>query len=131
MYIDNRMSSEKVPQMASEDNATITSNDTKMPELNKHNKYYYKHREDILARRKERQLANPKYQAKQKAKQEAKEKKEEEKIQQLYLKLQIKKVEQEKALEQRKIEAKERARQRAEERARLLGIQKASGQTEK
>lgn len=115
-------------QITSERNV---SNDIKMPELNKHNRYYYKHREDILARRKERQLVNPEYIEKQKVKQEAKEKKEEENIQQLYLKLQIKKDEREKVCEQRKIEARERSRQRAEEKARLLGIQKASGQTEK
>jgi len=122
------MSSEEVTQIASEQKETDAISEIKLPKVNKANRHYYKHREDILARRKERQMASPEYQAKLEAKKAAKEKKEDEKRQQLEIKLQKKREEKEREEEKRKIEAKERARQRAETKAKLSGIQKASGQ---
>lgn len=84
----------------------------KLPKDCKETRYYYKHREEILARRKEKKLEDPEYQMKQQAKKEAKEKKiEERKV-------------------QHALEVKERMRERAEAKAKLLGIQtESSGAT--
>ena len=49
----------------------------KLPKLNKNTRYYYRHREEIAAARKERLMQDPEYQAKQLAKEEAKRAKEE------------------------------------------------------
>jgi C4-dicarboxylate-specific signal transduction histidine kinase len=49
----------------------------KLPKLNKNTRYYYRHREEISAARKERLMQDPEYQAKQLAKEEAKRAKEE------------------------------------------------------
>lgn len=45
---------------------------------NKCNRYYYRHREEILAKKRERRLADPEYQAKQRAKEDARRMKVEE-----------------------------------------------------
>ena len=49
----------------------------KLPKINKNTRFYYKHREEIAATRRERLLQDPEYQAKQAAKEEAKRAKEE------------------------------------------------------
>ena len=63
-------------------------------------KYYYRHREEILDKRKQKRLEDPEYQAKQKEKEEKKKKKEEEKKEKL----------------------KEKGRERAKMKAERLGI---------
>ncbi len=50
--------------------------EVKIPKVPKASRYYYRHREDILARRRERLMADPEYVAKQNAREEAKEAKE-------------------------------------------------------
>lgn len=71
-------------------------------------RYYYKHREEILEKRRQKKLNDPEYQAKQKAKEEEKRQREEER--------------EEKRKEEKKRKAQERARARAEH----LGIQLVS-----
>ena len=44
----------------------------RLPKKCKETRYYYKHREEILARRKEKKLEDPEYQAKQEEKQRKK-----------------------------------------------------------
>ena len=63
-------------------------------------KYYYRHREEILEKKREKRLEDPEYQAKQNAKEEKKMQKEEEK----------------------KRNIKEKGRNRAKMKAELLGI---------
>lgn len=75
----------------------------KLPKNSKVTRYYYKHREEILERKKLKRLEDPEYQAKQKAKEEAKKKKEEEK-------------------QQNKLNSQEKKRERARAKAELLGI---------
>ena len=81
-----------------------TQSQIKAPKDCKENRYYYRHREEILEKRRQKRLEDPEYQAKQKEKEEAKRQKE----------------------EQRKIENKlkreERSRERAKRKADLLGI---------
>jgi hypothetical protein len=52
----------------------------KVPKNNKYNRYYYKHRDDILEKIRLKKQEDPEYQAKQKAKEDAKIAKELEKI---------------------------------------------------
>jgi hypothetical protein len=91
----------------------------KLPKNCKENRYYYKHREEILERKKQKRLEDPEYQAKQKAKEEAKKAKEEGKL------LKLKEKEEEiKSSEANRIKQKEeRARERAKKKAELLGVQ--------
>jgi hypothetical protein len=49
----------------------------KLPQLTKGLRYYYKHRDELSAARRERLIQDPEYQAKQAAKEEAKRVKEE------------------------------------------------------
>ena len=63
-------------------------------------KYYYRHREEILDKRKQKRLEDPEYQAKQKEKEDKKMQKEEEK----------------------KEKIKEKGRERAKMKAERLGI---------
>jgi hypothetical protein len=72
----------------------------KLPKNNKCNRYYYRHREDILEKKRQKRLEDPEYQAKQKAKEDAKKAKEEEKQRQ----------------------KEERGRERAKKKAELLGV---------
>jgi hypothetical protein len=82
----------------------MESEEQKLPKNCKETRYYYRHREDILERKKQKRLEDPEYQAKQLAKEEAKKAKEEEK------KLKMKEI------------AKEKSRERAKKKAELLGI---------
>jgi len=95
-------------QNTSEQKATDAKSEIKGPKNCKENRYYYRHREEILASRKEKRLEDPVYQAKQIAKQEAKEKRAEEK--------KIK----------REVEIQERAKVRAEAKAKMLGLKSKS-----
>jgi hypothetical protein len=49
----------------------------KQPKVPKASRYYYRHRDEVLARRRERLMADPEYVAKQKAREEAKKAREE------------------------------------------------------
>lgn len=74
-----------------------------LPKISKLTRYYYKHREEILEKKKQKRQENPEYQAKQQEKEEAKKQKEIEK-------------------QQNKLKAQERSRERAKAKAELLGI---------
>ena len=76
----------------------------KLPKNCKENRYYYRHREEILEKRRLARLEDPEYQAKKKAKEETKKLKEE------LIKQQNKDI------------AKEKSRERAKKKAELLGI---------
>jgi hypothetical protein len=96
----------------------MESEEQKLPKNCKENRYYYRHREEILERKKQKRLEDPEYQAKQLAKEEAKKAKEEAKL----LKLKEKE-EAIKSSEATRIKQKEeRARERAKKKAELLGI---------
>ncbi len=87
----------------------------------KENRYYYRHREEILERKRQKRLEDPEYQAKQKAKEEAKKAKEEEKLKKLK--------EKEEAIRSSELEKKrrkeEKSRERAKKKAELLGVSPA------
>ena len=51
--------------------------DVKIPKICKENKYYYAHREEVLARKKEQRMATPEYKAKQEEKEQKRKEKEE------------------------------------------------------
>ena len=72
----------------------------KMPKNSKENRYYYRHREEIIARRRAKRLEDPEYQAKLREKEEKKKRKEEE----------------------AKRQKEERSRERAKKKAELLGV---------
>ena len=90
----------------------------KLPKNCKENRYYYKHREEILEKRRLARLADPEYQAKQKAREEEKKRGEEDRKRREEEK---KKREEEKKLEN-KMKAKERSAERAKKKAELLGV---------
>jgi len=50
----------------------MDQSEIKLPKDCKETRYYYKHREEILARRKEKKLEDPEYQAKQEERQRKK-----------------------------------------------------------
>jgi hypothetical protein len=50
--------------------------EVKLPQVNKNTRFYYRHREEIAAARKERLMADPEYVAKQEAKEVARAQKE-------------------------------------------------------
>lgn len=52
--------------------------DLKMPKNTKENRYYYRNREEVLARIKERKMADPEYRAKHEEKEKKKREKDEE-----------------------------------------------------
>jgi len=89
---------------------TMDAPDVKLPQINKNTRYYYRHREELAAARKEKLLADPEYVAKQAAKEEAKRIKAEEKEAATIAKALAK----QKAIEERQI-AKEAAKQIAKE----------------
>lgn len=95
-----------------------TQSQIKAPKDCKENRYYYRHREEILEKRRQKRLEDPEYQAKQKEKEEAKKAKQEAKL--------IKLKEKEEALKssegERKRQKEERSRERAKKKAELLGI---------
>jgi len=93
---------ETVPSTA--EATEIVEDSVKLPKNCKENRYYYRHREEILEKKRQKRLEDPEYQAKQKAKEEAKKAKEEAKKQ------------------QNKEVAKEKSRERAKKKAELLGI---------
>ncbi len=96
----------------------METEEQKLPKNNKCNRYYYRHREDILEKKRLARLEDPEYQAKQLAKEEAKKAKEEAKL----LKLKEKE-EAIKSSEANRIKQKEeRGRERAKKKAELLGI---------
>lgn len=80
----------------------VTSSDQeqKLPKNNKCNRYYYRHREDILEKKRQKRLEDPEYQAKQKAKEDAKKAKQEAKLR----------------------EKEERGREKAKKKAKFLGV---------
>ena len=78
--------------------------DEKLPKNCKENRYYYRHREEILERKRQKRLEDPEYQAKKKAKEDAKKLKEE------LIKQQKKEI------------TKEKSRERAKKKAELLGV---------
>ena len=84
--------------------ADAGTEEVKLPKNCKENRYYYRHREAILEKKRQKRLEDPEYQAKQKAKEEAKKVKEEEK-----------KLKQKEA-------AKEKSRERAKKKAEFLGV---------
>ena len=80
------------------------TDDIKLPKMCKEVKYYYRHREEILEKKRLKKLQDPEYQAKQKAKEDAKKAKED-------------------AKKQAKEEAKKmKSIERAKKKAELLGI---------
>ncbi len=52
--------------------------DVKIPKNTKENRYYYAHREEVLARKKEQRMADPEYKARQEEKERKRKEKEEE-----------------------------------------------------
>ena len=82
----------------------IDKSEQKLPKNCKENRYYYRHREEVLEKQRQKRLEDPEYQAKQKAREEAKRAKEEEKKQKM------------------KEIAKEKSRERAKKKAELLGV---------
>ncbi len=60
--------------------------DVKIPKNTKENRYYYAHREEVLARKKEQRMADPEYKAKQEEKERKRKEKEEERNRKLLLK---------------------------------------------
>jgi flagellar biosynthesis/type III secretory pathway protein FliH len=96
----------------------MESEEQKLPKNCKENRYYYRHREEILERKKQKRLEDPEYQAKQKAKEDSKRAKEEEKLKKLK--------EKEEAIKsseaERKKQKEERGRERAKKKAELLGV---------
>jgi flagellar biosynthesis/type III secretory pathway protein FliH len=101
-----------------ENNTISEIEDPKLPKNCKENRYYYRHREEILERKKHKRLEDPEYQEKQKAKEDAKKAKEEAKL--------IKLKEKEEAIRssesERKKQIEERGRERAKKKAELLGV---------
>lgn len=87
-------------QASSEQTKEIEETKEKLPKNNKCNRYYYRHRQEILEKKRQKRLEDPEYQAKQKAKEEAKKAKEEEKLRQ----------------------KEERSRERAKKKAEFLGV---------
>lgn len=83
--------------------ATDTS-EHKLPKNSKENRYYYRHRDEILEKKRQKRLEDPEYQAKVKEREEAKKRKEEERV-----------------AKQKEI-AKEKSRERAKKKAELLGV---------
>ncbi len=58
----------------------------KIPKNTAENRYYYKHRLEVLARKKEQRMATPEYKAKQEEKERKRKEKEEERERNLLLK---------------------------------------------
>ena len=97
--------------------ATDTS-EYKLPKNSKENRFYYRNREEILEKRRQKRLEDPEYQAKQKAKEEAKKAKEEERINKLKAKEEAIKSKETERIKQKE----ERSRERAKKKAELLGV---------
>ncbi len=91
----------------------------KLPKNTKGIKYYYRHREEILEKKRQQRLEDPEYLAKQQAKEDAKKAKEEERIRKLQEKEEQRKLKE----ENKEREKEEKRRERAKKKAELLGIQ--------
>jgi hypothetical protein len=85
-------------------NNVLTETECKLPKNSKENRYYYRHREELLEKRRLKRLQDPEYQAKLKEREEKKKQKEEEKK------------------KQREEERKRKAEEKAKKKAELLGI---------
>jgi hypothetical protein len=85
----------------------------KLPQVNKNTRYYYRHREEIAAARKERLMADPEYVAKQAAKEAARVAKEAAAIEKAQAK--------QKAKEDALIAKEELKKQKRELKAQLVG----------
>jgi hypothetical protein len=96
----------------------VNGTEPKLPKNCKETRYYYRNREDILEKRRQKRLEDPEYQAKQKEKEEAKKKREEAAL--------IKLKEKEEAIKSSESEKKrlqkERSREKAKKKAELLGV---------
>jgi predicted metal-dependent peptidase len=133
-YITERMASspaDSVENVSQDDSTTL-------PKISKVTRYYYKHREEILEKKKQKRLEDPEYQAKQKAKEEAKRLKEAEKLAKVMAKqaekvakvmakesdkIAQKEAQKEERRLENKLKAQERGRERAKAKAERLGIQ--------
>jgi muconolactone delta-isomerase len=91
----------------------VDANEMKLPQVNKNTRFYYRHREEIAAARKERLLADPVYVAKQAAKEAARVEKETAKIERLAAK--------QKAKEDALIAKEELKKQKRDIKAKLVG----------
>ena len=106
-YIGNREMSAEQPSEQPMEQLTEEAG-TRLPKNCKEIRYYYRHREEILAKKREKRQTDPDYQAKQLAKQKRKEEKK----------------------AQCALAAQERSKLRAEAKAKLLGIQTDSSGVE-
>lgn len=97
---------------------TTFEQEQKLPKNNKCNRYYYRHREDILEKKRQKRLEDPEYQAKQKAKEDAKKAKQEAKLIKLKEKVEAIKL----SDPERKKQKEERGREKAKKKAELLGV---------
>ena len=116
--MDAQPSDNTVVETETKDTPSSSTNVEKLPKNTKCNRYYYRHREEILERKRQKRLEDPEYQAKKKAKEEAKKAKEEAKL--------IKLKEKEEAIKSSEINKKkqkeEKSRERAKRKAELLGV---------
>lgn len=94
--------------MSCENEVVGEGTSVKLPKNCKENRYYYRHREEILEKKRQKRLEDPEYKAKKEAREEAKRKREEEKK------------------EENRKKALERSRERAKRKAELLGVLPAS-----
>jgi hypothetical protein len=96
--------SEDATEIKMEQPTPVTDDGIKLPKNSKENRYYYRHREELLEKRRIKRLEDPEYQAKLKEREERKKQKEEEKK------------------KQREEERKRKAEEKAKKKAELLGI---------
>lgn len=90
----------------------------KLPKNTKANRYYYKNREAILEKKRQKRLEDPEYQAKVLEREEKKKAKEEEKK----AKEEEKKAKEEETKRIREEEKRKRSQEKAKKKAALLGI---------
>ena len=113
-------------ECAQQETPGSTADAVKLPKNTKGIKYYYRHREDILEKRRLKKMEDPEYQAKQLAKEEAKKAKEVEakkaKEEKRILKLKEKEEQRKLKEEIKEKEKEERQRERAKKKAELLGV---------
>ena len=116
LYTNRRMESTTETMVAP------TNADIKLPKMCKEIRYYYRHREELAEKRRQRLLQDPDYQAKQLEKEEKKRAKEEEKQRAKEEAKRVKEEEKEaKRLE--KLKEKEQAKEaKRKKKAELLGI---------
>lgn len=100
----------------------IQETDQKLPKNCKETRYYYRNRDRILEKRRQKRLEDPEYQAKQKQKEDAKKAKEEEKLIKLKEKLKAKEEALKVTEEEKRMQKGERCREKAKKKAELLGV---------